>query len=720
MLKLNPFYDQRRKALTFVSITMTFGFIVFWLLLPFFMVLSDLVNYSFASDVLGRSPAFLKESFTHPIDTLDSYFAWFYHYVFYEPKHVKWASFFAWKIPLLPLLAYVIFSGFMIRANPYEYSPQIYGSGHAANPREVKKMGLFTGKYLYLGNYRGKPLHMTEPRSGVCVAAPNEGKTVGVVIPNILTADNACLFIHDPKGELAKLTSGYRATLGPTFIMDFTKFDKPKEGLFYACWNPIDTANMPPQHKGRDGYIDTVVDFLIPDGPEGTDPYWVKAGRACLIGLTLYITNKVTQAKANDYFLMRLSQNKMDKDDLDVLMSYYQSMQSTEMVKRAIDSIRNDSFTRRDYVPVGSWDPLPKNWIGFEASFGMLLDLLNNWMFTKTIELRKRREQGDMVAMSQDAWQIIFNAIVDETFFYGYSRRALLELNQVLSLPETQRASVISMAQTGIEIFKNTAIRNRTSSNDFTYDALRGMKNPKTGKMEPVTFYISNGGANTSNLCINLFINMVTDYLLSKGPSEDKLGPYPVEFILDDFPRMPQLGCIADGITFGRSKYNIFLIVVQDWHQLISKYGETKTDVIMNSVGVKILKRLNNPTTRERFREGIPKWTRQIAGKLEGKVGYGPDHNPFYEKKGRKWHADTIISGGQFLGLALNKQNVLLTGNYHHPLLLDSPLYYKDEVLKKKAAIPPSAPIPDFILEEKQNKNQQTLDMQLDVLSGKN
>lgn len=712
-MRLNPAFDERRRAFVFLGITCGVGFLFFWALTGLFLILAYLIGESFDAASLSRMGQFFHQILHQPTLILTTYIDWFGRYLLHEPLHTTWASFFAWKIPLIPLALYVLWCFAMVGYNPYEYAPQYFGTGRVARASDIKKMGLFKGKYIYIGNFKGRPLHMTETRSGFCIAAPNEGKTAGVVIPNILTADNCCLFIHDPKGELAAKTSGYRATIGPTFLMDLSLSDKPQEGVFYPCWNPLNEDNMPPQHAGRDGYIDTLIDFLIPDGPEGTDPYWVKAGRACLIGLTIYMTNKVEQAKANDYFWARLCDQKMDAADWDVLESYYKSMQPTEEVKKALMALKEKHFTKENYVPVGTWAPLPRNWIGREASFGMLLDLLNNWMFAKTIELRKKRDAGDIGAVSLDIWQVILDAMVEETFYYGYSHRGLLELNQVLALPDKQRSSVISMAQSGIEMFKNSAIRNRTSSNDFTYKDLRGIKNPTTGKYEPITIYFNNEGG---SVC-NLFINMMTGYLLGKGPNEGDLGPYPAFFILDDFGRMPSLQCISDGITFGRAKQNMFLVIVQDWHQIISKYGDNTTDVVLNSVGVKIIKRQNNPETHKRLLGGLAKQTKWRAKGHSREEGYGKNVNPFYHKGGYQYIEDGVIGGGGLQTMALGKQTVLLTGFYHRPMQLGSPLYFKDDVMKKKSSMAPASPIPLFVQERKLKGEAPTLDMQLDVLA---
>ena len=712
-MRFDPVYEQRRKAFNFLFKTIPLAFVGFWFLLWLIMPLTYWIGENFEPAALEKAIRYWKASFFNPFLVFDGYFKWISLFVTDEPLHATWVSFAKWRLPLLPTLLFIMAVGYLIVNNPYDYAPQYFGYGREARTSDLKRMGIYPGKYLYLGDLKGYQMRLPDTRSAFCIGAPLSGKTVGVVVPNILTADNACLFIHDPKGELAKMTSGYRATKGPVFILDFSLADKPEEGKYYPCWNPLNEDNMPPVHKGRDNYIDTLIAFLIPDGPEGTDPYWVKAGRACLTGLTIYLTNKVEQAKANDYFVAKVSKGSLDQEDLDVLESYYKGMQQTEEVTKALEAVRKKKLTRYNYIPIGTWDPLPKNWIGKEASFGMLLDLLNNWMFTQTKILREKRDMGDMMAMSLDVWQIILDTLVNETFLYGYGRRALLELNQVLSLPDKQRASVLSMAQTGIELFKNSAIRDRTSSNDFTYKDLRGIKDPVTGLYQPVTFYVNNeGGA----VC-TLFINMVCGYLMDKGPNEGGVGPFAVEFILDDFARMPKLQSIADGITFGRSKQNIFLVVVQDWHQISAKYGENTTDVILSSVAAKIIKRQNNPETRNKMMAGIMPLTRRVEGSHGGEVGFGPKVNPFIDKGGFKKIKDSVIGRTGVLNMKMEKQLVLVSGFYHLPIQAQTPLFYNNKELNARSKIMPAPAVPAYLKARKEKEGRRhALDIQLDVL----
>ena len=705
VFRLNPDYAQNRKAWRFVGKHVAWALLLFWALwfwlAPFCVALApDILKDMTAGKLIG---AF----FHNPFMAFNVYGTWLVEFITQEPLHFTWTSFFGWRLPLLPACIAGFYVAYHVIMNPFEYGPQYYGSAHEARLSEVKKMGLFEGKYLYIGEYKnGAPMRLTEPRSVFCIGAPLSGKTAGVVIPNVLYNDNACVFVYDPTGEIAKATSGYRATLGPTFQMDFSKIDQPEKNIYYPCWNPLGKGNLPPAGSTRETYIDSLVQFLIPDGPSGSDPYWVRTGRGALCGLTIFIVSKVEQALANDYFIDRITHNLLDEEDKEVLLSYYLGMQPIPEVKKAIEKLQNGTFTPDDYVAVGSWEHLPQTWVGKEASFGMLLDLLNNWMFQESVALRQKIQAGDEAAVMADVWQNILECLVNETFYYGYSRRALLEINQVFALPDKQRSSVISMAERGLNPFKNLAIRNRTASTDISYNDLRGIKNPKTGKYEPITVYINREGG---DVC-SLFINMVSAYLMSAGPNEQGSGPFPVDFILDNFELMPKLQSITDGITFGRSKYNIFLVCVKDWHQISAVYGDITTDIILSSVGCKIIKRHNNPQTRQKMLAGLGNWSHRVSKKSKINVGFGKKVKPFMHLTGgREYMKDSVVGGTGVLGLAADKQWDLLTGYAHRPLRANSPFFFKHSKMKVKSSIPPAPPVPESMVQRKLAEQNEAL-----------
>lgn len=696
-----------RNCLKWWSWRALLGIFAFWVLLLIFVPL--MIYLLGASSWEEAEPTILnfwKKTFTENIFLpFKAYGLWFWEYISNEPKHTTWSSFFSWKLPMIPGGIFFLYELWLPSKNPYFLAPQTFGDGREANKKDLKSFGLLDGKGLFLGMWSGLKMKLPDTRSVFCIGAPGSGKTAGVVIPAILEGDNTSMIIHDPKGELAKATSGHRAKLGPVFKLNWGAGDDFEKNIRWPSWNPIGGKNLPSLQKGREGYIDTLIYFLIPDGPTGTDPYWVKAGRGCLTGLTGYLCGKVDQARANDYFVARLKEGGLDDEDYTVLLSYYKSMRDFPEVKEAIQNAINKTITLDNYLPIGKWGIIPKSWRGQDASFAMLLDILNNNQMKFTAELKQKKLAGDVTGMMTDPWKMILEEIVLETAYYGYGRRTLLELTQVEALPDKQRGSVISMALSGVNIFKNSAVRMRTSLSDLDYSQIRGIKDKETGEYKPLTIYMSVPleDIGSSQLISSLFINMVAEHLMEYGPSEGKDGPFPVCFVLDEFQHMPALKSITDGLVFGRSKSNSFLVSVQDWHQINSKYDQETTDIVLSAVAAKIIKRQNNPETRNVLLKGIETLTKVVHS-------YSRTHAKFiYGKKGAGniWHdyshkiktqADTVLGGSSFLSMAPIKQVVLYSGHLNRPIVAQTPLYFNNKQYKEQTALPPAPPMPkEFI-----------------------
>ncbi len=720
VIRLAPEKQSTRDCLKWWSWRALVGIGILWGLLLVFVPFSMVISRYFTIESWSIIPDYL--SFIINGDLMlpfRNYGQWIVDYLFNEPRHYNWYSYFAWRIMLVPTFLFLGYEFLLFHQNPHHLFPQRFGTGREANDEDIEKMGLFSGKHLLLGVFGKKKIKMPDTRSVFCIGCPGSGKTMGVVIPSILEDKISTMIVHDPKGEIAKLTSGYRSTLGPVFMMNWMGKDNLEKNIRWPSWNPIGGENLPPLSGGREGYIDALVSYLIPDGPSGTDPYWVKTGRGCLTGLTGYLCGKVDQAQANDYFLSRIQNGMMDEDDYDILLTYYESMRDFPEVLKAKELAQNREITMENYLPIGTWNLIPDSWRGHDACFAMLLDIINNSQIQFNAEISRRQREQDISAIGLDAWQMIFENVVLETAYYGYGRRTLLELNQVLSLPDKQRGSVVSMAMSGVNIFKNSAVRCRTSMNDFNYNQLRGMKHPETGEYQPVTIYMSvpYEDLKSSVLLSTLFINMSLQYLMEFGPNQGGAGPASVGFILDEFQHMPSVDGITDGIIFGRTKQNKFLVCVQDWHQITAKYDQETTDVIMSSSAAKIIKRQNNPQTRAPLLKGIETLTKVVIS-YESRRGYFDWSGDMFPNSSSKWiwkdfnlyhpikkkiktQSDSVIGGSGILSMAQDKQLVLYAGHLDRPInKVNSPLCFKYPEYKALTALPPATTIPDYIQRE--------------------
>jgi len=594
--------------------------------------------------------------------------------------------------PLLPIIAYYLMadSELVKEFNPNDKDKLDEKSSRKANKEDIEKMGLLDGFMMVLGYFKKKPLMMKECLSTLCVAPPGTGKTQGVVVPTILECNNVSMIINDPKPELKQSTSAYRSTVGPVFIMNWAGQDDPAHGIYYPSWNPLSPEHVPYNPEQRDLYIDSICKTLVKDTVD--DPHWGNTGRAGLAGLVHYIVSKIERAKADDYFYARIKSGEFNADDATVLNDYYLSMVEDPNAFAAVATLQRGELNESNYVHVGTWDHIPDAWRGKEASLSMILDWLNASQIAIAQDMEERRRAGDQMVMMADPMKDLFLDAVDEARRYAYSHRAVLELTQLANTPEKERGSIISTMLEGLAIFRNAAVRNRTSHSDFHFSDLRGMLDPTDGKIKPVTVYLSINmvDAEALNPITAIFIELMSSYLLSNPPESTrdgkKMGPYPVLFVLDEMPKMQKLQAVIQGPDLGRGQQISYLIIGQDIHQIQEKYGADAAATIISTTAAKIVMRQNDPDTAERF-------SQMMGKKIKIKNVKGPDGKDTEEKS-----AEELYSPMDIMKLADDKQLVIFQGWYHRPIEADKQFAFKDDRLSKMMAMGESSPLPEFLI----------------------
>ena len=690
-------YWEHYKAVDWVSLGVLYSLIASVLISFISLPLGHLVSHGFSAKSWENVKLFYTYVKSHPSYFLKSYLKWMINFASNPTQ-----SFAIW-IPALPLFTFLggIFLSYYTL--PYEFGSQGKGWGRLANERDIKKMKLWNGFLVVLGSWKGRLLKLSEFLSTICIAATGAGKTAGVIIPTIFESDDLSLIVFDPKGETFPLTSGYRASIGPVFRLNFAGIDDPEKGIFWPTWNPLGEGDLPPPCPGRQAYIGGLAFFLLGDGPPGTDPYWVKAGRATLEGFINYICDKCDQARANDYFLQRFFEDAIDDEDLDVLETYYVSMEKTKEVRQAIEHVRKGTMTLKNYLPIGKWEPIPEAWVGRQSSFPMLMDFITAQQLDITAELRARRDAGDPVAFKTDIWAKILEDAIEEAAYFGYDRRSLVELNQILALPKTQRSSVLSMALSGLAPFKNAAIRQRMASGDFISIDQRGMKNPFTGKWEPVTFYMNGPEEPMTAAMLGLFLNMNSGTLIIFSPGEGPCGPYPLLYVLDDYQFLGNFN-VVDGVGAGYAKGFAFLIACHDLSEISSKYGDS-VDTIISNVGAKILMRMNNEETAAKLDSIIDKQTKVVVSRNR-REGVNVAINPFEYNLVYNTFGDTVIGTSGMLNMAFGTQYAVVQKHHHHPIKLKTPFYFNDRKMVKKSKMPPSEFLTKWIYERRNEEDK--------------
>ncbi len=597
--------------------------------------------------------------------------------------------------PLLPIIGYFFLSdGTMAdEFNPHSKDKFDEKSSNKASKTDIEKMGLLKGFMMVLGYFKKKPLMMNECLSTLCVAPPGTGKTQGVVLPTIFECNNVSMIINDPKPELKQKSSAYRSTIGPVFIMNWAGQDDPARGIYYPSWNPLSPGHVPFNAEERDLYVDSIANTLIPDrSSSSADPHWTITGRAALTGFIQYIISKVERAKADDYFYARISNGTFNSEDAAVLSDYYLSMSSDPNAYAAHALLQRGELNAMNYVHVGTWENIPDAWHGREASLSMILDWLNASQIAIAEDIENRRRQGDQMVMMADPTKDMFMKAVDEARRYAYSHRAVQELTQLASTPDKERGSIMSTALSGLNIFRNAAVRNRTSHSDFHFSDLRGMVDPRDGKMKPVTVYLSINmvDAQALNPITAIFIELMSNFLLANKPEEyrggQKLGPYPVLFVMDEMPKMQKLRAVIEGPDLGRGQFISYLIIGQDLHQIAEKYGQDAAATIISTTAAKVVLRQNDPDTAERF-------SHMVGMKMKKKMVKGPDG-----KEKEETSQEPLYSPMDILKLDPKKQLVIFQGWYHRPIEADHQQAWQDPRLKGFMDMGECAPLPEFLV----------------------
>ncbi len=593
--------------------------------------------------------------------------------------------------PILPVIAYFFLADATLvkEFNPYGNDKFAEKSSNKATKEDIEKMGLLKGFMMVLGYFKKKPLMMDECLSALCVAPPGTGKTQGVVLPTIFDCPQVSMIINDPKPELKQKSSAYRSTVGPVFIMNWAGQDDPENGIYYPSWNPLSPEHVPFNSEQRDLYIDSICNVLVAEkASSSADPHWTISGRAALSGMVQYIVSKVEKAKADDYFYSRLAAGTFDAEDAAVLSDYYLSMINDPNAYAASALLARGELNAMNYVHVGTWNNIPEAWKGKEASFSMILDWLNASQIAIAQELENRRRQGDQMVMMADPMKDLLQAAVSEARQYAYAHRAILELTQLANTPDKERGSIISTALAGISIFRNAAVRNRTSHSDFHFSDMRGLLDPRDGKIKPVTVYLSINmvDAEALNPITGIFIELMSSYLLANAPEGvrdgKKLGPYPVLFLLDEMPKMQKLQAVIQGPDLGRGQKISYLIIGQDLHQIAEKYGNDAAATIISTTAAKIVLRQNDPDTAKRFSD-------MMGYKMKIKT----------DKDGKESTSEELLyTPMDIMKLDKKKQLVIFQGFYNRPIEADHQQAWQDPRLAGYMAMGESTPLPEFLI----------------------
>ena len=422
-------------------------------------------------------------------------------------------------------------------------------------------------------------------------------------------------------------------------------------------------------------------------------------------------------ARANDYFIGRVYEGKLDEEDKQVLEGYYEDIKMhNPAAVRAISDLRNNNLTVENYVPIGTWDLLPEKWVGREACIAMIMEWLTEAQIKQGQEIKRRLAEGDQMAAMADPMRDLLDAAIEESRKYGYSQRAYTELSTLSNMPDKERGSVMSTAFAGIGVFKNSAVVSRTSFSDLQFKDLRGMKDPITGEWKPISVYLSINQVDARALGVisGIFIELMSSYLISNPPNyvnatDGKMGPFPALFVLDEFPQMPKLKAVIDGPAVGRGQKVSYLLIGQDLGQISGKYGKDDLETVISTTACKVILSQNNEQTAQRFSKMVGNKTVQTSS-YSKQEGFSKQANPFSKNVNYQLQGVSVITTSQLLSLPMLKQVVLYQSYIDRPIIADSPRYYLDPKMRALSKLPAAPNVPEWIVAQREDINDNMLE----------
>ena len=132
-------------------------------------------------------------------------------------------------------------------------------------------------------------------------------------------------------------------------------------------------------------------------------------------------------------------------------------------------------------------------------------------------------------------------------------------------------------------------------------------------------------------------------------------------------------------------------------------------ETVISTTACKVILSQNNEVTAQRFSKMIGNKTVQTSSYSKNEGGMGKGSNPFAKNVSYQLQGTSVISTTQLLSLPMLKQVVLMQGFIDRPIMADAPRFYLDNKMKALAKLPPSPFVPDWIVAQREDINEDML-----------
>ena len=196
---------------------------------------------------------------------------------------------------------FIVIAYWMAFMKKLKANANLHGSARWAEEKEIRTMGYFEGKGVYVGGWlkkyagvallartlRGKPdevqlyLRHNGPEHILVFAPTRSGKGVGLILPTLLAWEGSSIVL-DIKGENWALTAGWRKSQDQVVL----RFDPSDPSGASAAFNPLEELRLDTMMAIPD--VQNMAAMLVDPNGKGLEDHWSKAAFAMLAGAILH------------------------------------------------------------------------------------------------------------------------------------------------------------------------------------------------------------------------------------------------------------------------------------------------------------------------------------------------------------------------------------------------------------------------------------------------
>ncbi|MFN5351401.1 MAG: type IV secretory system conjugative DNA transfer family protein [Alphaproteobacteria bacterium] len=282
----------------------------------------------------------------------------------------------------------------------------------------------------------------------------------------------------------------------------------------------------------------------------------------------------------------------------------------------------------------------------------------------------KKASFGEIVRTLKNDDVIYSMAVILDTKGDEIHPVAHMNLASFVQKPDKERGSVLSTANSGLELWANPLIDTATATSDFDFNFFR---------KEKTTVYVGLTPDNIERLqpLMQVFYQQAAQIFTKKLPTDE--DPYGVLLLIDEFPTLGEMPIFKQGIAYFRGyKVRLFL-VIQDTEQLKDIYEEAGMNSFFANATFRVTFASNTIETAKKISEMIGnKTVKQYSRNSPVFL----DLNPASRSKNISETQRALLLPQEVIGLPRDEQIVLVEGA--PPIKSKKIIYYKDSFFTKR------------------------------------